>query len=146
MVDPASHDRAVARVSHLPYLLAAALMKAADADTAAAGPSFLGATRVAGSPVPMWAQICRLNRREIMEAVRAFRGHLDRLEQALSDGGHLETLLDGARRARLSLSARGEAAPRGEGTPRVDAAPPAGGAPPETPAVTGEAGSRRDRS
>ena len=104
VMDPAAHDRAVARVSHLPYLLAAALMGAAEGETAAAGPSFLGATRVAGSPVSMWAQICRLNRREIVAALRAFRGRLDRLENALEDGAGLDALLDDAREARLKLA------------------------------------------
>src|SRR5579859_3914708 len=108
IVDPDAHDRAVARVSHLPYLLAAALMGAAGSETAAAGPSFLGATRVAGSPVSMWAQICRLNRREIVEALRAFRGRLDRLERALADGADLEALLEEARAARIKLSPQGE--------------------------------------
>jgi prephenate dehydrogenase len=108
IVDPDAHDRAVARVSHLPYLLAAALMSAAGSETAAAGPSFLGATRVAGSPVSMWAQICRLNRREIIDALRAFRGRLDRLEQALADGADLEALLEEARAARLELSPQNE--------------------------------------
>ena len=108
ITDPEAHDRTVARVSHLPYLLAAALMGATETETAAAGPSFLGATRVAGSPVSMWAQICRLNRREIVDALRAFRGELDRLEAALADGGDLDVLLEGARRARLGLSPRGE--------------------------------------
>src|SRR5579864_1149677 len=108
MTDPDAHDRAVARVSHLPYLLAAALIGAAETETAAAGPSFLGATRVAGSPVPMWAQICRLNRREILDALRAFRGKLDRLERALAEGADLEALLEEARQARLALSPRSE--------------------------------------
>jgi prephenate dehydrogenase len=109
IMDPDAHDRAVARVSHLPYLLAAALMGAAADETAAAGPSFLGATRVAGSPVPMWAQICRLNRQEIVDALRAFRGRLDRLEKALADGTDLDALLEDARKARLKLPPRGEA-------------------------------------
>src|SRR5579864_625691 len=109
VMDPDTHDRAVARVSHLPYLLAAALMGAAADETAAAGPSFLGATRVAGSPVEMWAQICRLNRQEIVDALRAFRGRLDRLERALADGGDLDALLEDARRARLKLPPRGDA-------------------------------------
>jgi prephenate dehydrogenase len=108
IMDPDAHDRAVARVSHLPYLLAAALMGAAGSETAAAGPSFLGATRVAGSPVSMWAQICRFNRREIVDALRAFRGRLDRLEQALADGADLEALLEEARAARLTLLPQGE--------------------------------------
>ena len=113
VMDPDAHDRAVARVSHLPYLLAAALMGAAETETAAAGPSFLGATRVAGSPVSMWAQICRLNRREIVEALRAFRGELDRLEEALADGTDLDALLEAARRSRLTLAPR-ESGSRGE--------------------------------
>jgi prephenate dehydrogenase len=108
VMDPDAHDRAVARVSHLPYLLAAALMGAAAKETAAAGPSFLGATRVAGSPVPMWAQICRLNRQEIVDALRAFRGRLDRLEKALADGPDLDALLEDARQARLKMTPRGE--------------------------------------
>jgi prephenate dehydrogenase len=108
IMDPDAHDRAVARVSHLPYLLAAALMSAAADETAAAGPSFLGATRVAGSPVPMWAQICRLNREEIVDALRAFRGRLDRLERALADGSDLDALLEDARQARLKMSPRGD--------------------------------------
>lgn len=108
VMDPDAHDRAVARVSHLPYLLAAALMGAAAEETAAAGPSFLGATRVAGSPVPMWAQICRLNRQEIVDALRAFRGKLDRLETALADGSDLDALLEDARQARLKMTPRGE--------------------------------------
>jgi prephenate dehydrogenase len=106
VMDPDAHDRAVARVSHLPYLLAAALMGAAEDETAVAGPSFLGATRVAGSPVPMWAQICRLNRREILEALHALRRELERLEGALSDGTELDALLEDARNARLKLPPR----------------------------------------
>jgi prephenate dehydrogenase len=106
IVDPEAHDRAVARVSHLPYLVAAALVGAAAGETGAAGPSFLGATRIAASPVRMWAQICRLNRGEIVEALRAFRDELGRLEAALSDGD-LEALLERAQHARLELSAGG---------------------------------------
>lgn len=108
VLDPDAHDRVVARVSHLPYLLAAALMGVAAEELAAAGPSFLGATRVAGSPVPMWAEICRLNRREIVEALRAFRGRLDRLEQALAGGTDLDVLLEDARQARLRLAPRAD--------------------------------------
>ena len=104
-MDPHEHDRAVALVSHLPYLIAAALMGAAAAAGPAAGPSLLGATRVAGSPVAMWAQICRLNREPIRDALRAFRQELECLEAALEDGNRLDALLEAARRARLRLSA-----------------------------------------
>ena len=103
-LDPEEHDRTVALVSHLPYLIAVALMGVAKNATQAAGPSFLGATRVARSPVELWAQICRLNREPILGALRGFREELARLEAALSGGDRLETMLEGARKARLRLT------------------------------------------
>ncbi len=118
---PEEHDRAVALVSHLPYLVAAALMRVAGnaaPAAAAAGPAFYGATRVASSPVELWAQICRLNREEIRGALRVFREELARLEGALAgvphEGGHpphggtgggqLDAMLEDARQARLRLA------------------------------------------
>jgi prephenate dehydrogenase len=100
---PDQHDRAVALVSHLPYLVAAALMGATGDAAPAAGPAFLGATRVAGSPVALWAQICRLNREQIRLALRAFREELARLEAAIEDGDRLDALLEAARAARRRL-------------------------------------------
>ncbi|HLW61202.1 MAG TPA: prephenate dehydrogenase [bacterium] len=102
-MSPEEHDRTVARVSHLPYLVAAALMGAVGGAGPAAGPSLRGATRVAASPVAMWAQICRLNRAPIQEALRVFRQELDRLEAALADERRLDTLLEAARETRLRL-------------------------------------------
>jgi prephenate dehydrogenase len=102
---PDEHDRAVALVSHLPYLVAAALMGATGDAVPAAGPAFLGATRVAGSPVALWAEICRLNRDQIRRALRAFRDELARLEAAIGDGDKLHALLEAARIARHRLDA-----------------------------------------
>ena len=103
VLDPEEHDRTVARVSHLPYLLAAALMGITGPAASAAGPAFLGATRVAGSPVELWAQICRLNREPILDALRALQHELSRLEGALRDGDRFEAILEDARRARVRL-------------------------------------------
>ena len=103
---PEEHDRTVALVSHLPYLVAAALMGATGDAVPAAGPAFLGATRVAGSPVALWAQICRLNREQIQLALRAFRDELARLEAAIGNGDRLDALLGAARDARRRLGAR----------------------------------------
>ncbi len=111
-MDPEAHDRAVAVVSHLPYLVAAALVGICGSAGNAAGPAFLGATRVAGSPVEMWAQICRLNREPIQGALRAFREELARLEAALADGDGFDALLERARRARLRLRERSQPAGR----------------------------------
>jgi len=100
---PDEHDRAVALTSHLPYLVAAALMGAGGAAIPAAGPGFLGATRVAASPVALWAEICRLNREEIRRALEVFRNELARLEAAIGDGERLDALLETVRLARRRL-------------------------------------------
>ena len=111
---PDEHDRAVALTSHLPYLVAAALMGAGGAAIPAAGPAFLGATRVAGSPVALWAEICRLNREEIRRALDVFRNELARLEAAIEDGDRLDAMLEAVRLARRRLSV----IPRESGTGR----------------------------
>jgi len=105
-LSPDEHDRAVALTSHLPYLVAAALMRATTAADRAAGPAFLGATRVAGSPVAMWAEICRANQASIQKALAAFREELARLEAAIADGDRLGAMLEAARQARLRLGAQ----------------------------------------
>ncbi|WP_203966413.1 prephenate dehydrogenase [Actinocatenispora thailandica] len=82
----AEHDDAVARVSHLPHLAAAALAaQAAGALPAglAAG-SFADGTRVAASPPALWADICAAN-------APAVRAALDRL---IADLGTARAALD----------------------------------------------------
>jgi prephenate dehydrogenase len=111
VVDPATHDRMVAVVSHLPYLIAAALVAAASGGVErAAGPSFLGATRVAGSSIEMWTQICRLNREAIADAIETFRSRLGDLEGALGDPERLGALLARAAEARRQVDAARRAA------------------------------------
>ena len=61
----------------------------------------------------MWAQICRLNREPIQEALRAFRKELERLEAAITDGDRLDALLEAARRARLRLGALSKGSGKG---------------------------------
>lgn len=86
----AEHDAAVARVSHLPHLLAAALAAtAADAGplalTLAAG-SFRDGTRVASTAPALPTSMCRSNR----EAVDAALGEaMARLQAAQADPGSL---------------------------------------------------------
>jgi len=105
VLDAGKHDRAVAIVSHLPYLVAAALMGVSDGAEQAAGPAFLGATRVAGSPTALWTQICRLNQGPIAEALKAFQSELARLEAALADGERFGAMLERSRAARVRLGA-----------------------------------------
>jgi prephenate dehydrogenase len=81
------HDRIVARTSHLPHLVAAALTGTAGAilsgeplarEFIAGG--FLDTTRIAAGDPVMWRDICRDNRREILISIEEFRRELERIE------------------------------------------------------------------
>jgi prephenate dehydrogenase len=82
------HDRAVALTSHVPQLLASALVVMAERGEAepAAGPAFENATRVAGGPEAMWRDIFHTNADEIAAALRELGGDLVRLSEALAAG------------------------------------------------------------
>lgn len=86
------HDRVAAAVSHLPQLLALALVELvgdlnrrepAHLQMAAGG--FRDMTRIASSPYRMWRDILRTNSGEIRDALAAFRERLDALDRELED-------------------------------------------------------------
>jgi prephenate dehydrogenase len=89
-LDPATHDRAVAAVSHLPHLVADALVAAVARmdpqffDVAARG--FKDTTRIAASDPVMWRDIFEQNREALAEALAAFRGALAELEDLVRSG------------------------------------------------------------
>jgi prephenate dehydrogenase len=83
---PVEHDRAVAVVSHVPHLLAAALATAAAADplagTLAAG-SFRDGSRVAASPPDLVAAMCAGNSAAVGPALDEILTALERAGAAL---------------------------------------------------------------
>ena len=89
---PDEHDEAVALVSHLPHVVAAAVMRAIGraSDPArairVAGPSFRDVTRIASSPPEMWTQICLSNRDALLAAVRACADEAGRFAACLEAG------------------------------------------------------------
>jgi len=87
---PAAHDRALAWVSHLPHVVAYALVGAlagADGQLAAlAGGSWRDATRVAASPAELWRDIFLANREAVLAATDAFGAEVARLRAALAAG------------------------------------------------------------
>jgi prephenate dehydrogenase len=111
-IDPQVHDRLMALVSHVPHVLAGALVNQA-ADTApegrealrSAGPSFHDLTRVAGSNPPLWADILLANADAVIDALAAYATRLGAVEDALRRGDRawlLEFVEDAAvARARL---------------------------------------------
>jgi prephenate dehydrogenase len=84
VMTPAEHDRVVAFLSHVPQVLAWALFDAARSDRVAsrrlavAGPAFREMTRLAKSPRPLWREILRENRAEVVSALAALRKALRR--------------------------------------------------------------------
>lgn len=119
-IDPAVHDRLMALVSHVPHVLAAALIHQAAATTPggrealrSAGPSFDDLTRVAGSNPPLWADILLVNSAAVLDALREYRERLEGVEQAIAAGDRdrlLDFVADAARgreRLRVERGRRG---------------------------------------
>jgi prephenate dehydrogenase len=106
---PADHDAAVARISHLPQLVAGALLAGAgDTDNAlelAAG-SFRDLTRVGASQPLPWVELFRANSEAVLDAVGALKTRLSLLEAAiLTEDDTLLGMLTRARDTRQSLGA-----------------------------------------
>lgn len=112
VLEPERQDFLVATVSHLPYLLACALVGTADATTSAdqaaweivAG-GFRDTSRVAGSDVTMMTDILLTNREEVLKAVDTYQAQLRDLARIVeaSDGGDLRTVLTAIRDCRRRM-------------------------------------------
>ncbi len=90
LLAPDAHDAMLAVTSHLPHVLASALMRQASqtqrrypqTQQLTAG-SFADGTRVAASSPEIWRDVCLSNRDALLHALQAFRGQLDTLEAAV---------------------------------------------------------------
>ncbi|HRP22033.1 MAG TPA: prephenate dehydrogenase/arogenate dehydrogenase family protein [Alicycliphilus sp.] len=88
-MSPESHDAAFAAVSHLPHMLAFAMLSSINAQPnanellALAGPGFRDFTRIAASDPKMWRDILRANRDEVLAQSRLFKQALQGLEDAM---------------------------------------------------------------
>jgi prephenate dehydrogenase len=88
-VDPEKHDLLMAALSHLPHLMAAALLKvASDISPEAlsfAGPSFRDLTRVGASNPGLWSDILAENAPALGEALAHFAGAMAQLGSEIQD-------------------------------------------------------------
>ena len=80
VIDPPHHDRALARTSHLPYLVACGLRALGEdeAEAGLAGPGYRGMTRLAASDPRVAGAYCVANAAEIRAAWDSLRDWLDR--------------------------------------------------------------------
>jgi prephenate dehydrogenase len=81
------HDHLVAQISHLPHVLASALIQSAtDEAISISGPGFRDVTRIAASNAALWRDILLDNADEVRRSIVSFRTELDRLEAMLAAG------------------------------------------------------------
>jgi prephenate dehydrogenase len=109
-LDPVTHDRATAAISHLPHLVADALVDAVvrmdPRFFEVAGRGFKDTTRIAASDARVWREIFQENRAGLTEALAAFRGALEELERLVASGDDaaIEAALDRIRRVREGVA------------------------------------------
>ena len=90
-IAPSDHDRLMAAVSHLPHVVANAIVaQAAEAlggeTLPATGPSFRDATRVAGAHPALWEQIYRANAPALAGQIDELIGRLREARDLLVEG------------------------------------------------------------
>ena len=124
----AEHDAAVARISHLPHVLAAVLAcVGADGGPLAlalAASSFGDGTRVAASDPDLVRAMCEGNRAALLTAVDDALGRLGAARGSLASTGGLAKTIDAGHRARLALHEAREAGGSGGAALTVDLASP----------------------
>jgi len=117
-MDAREHDELLAAVSHLPHIVAFALMNALARRPDApkllrhSGGGLRDTVRIAGSSPEMWRDICLANRDALLAALDGYGAELARCRAALEkgDGALLESMFEQARaaRARWLLRQRGQ--------------------------------------
>ena len=107
------HDAVLAATSHLPHLLAYALVDALASSDASddifrcAAGGFRDFTRIASSDPTMWRDIALANKSALLDAIDLFSDHLGRLRTAVQagDAGELSDTFSRAKRARDEFAA-----------------------------------------
>jgi prephenate dehydrogenase len=108
-MDPERHDRIYASVSHLPHMIAYAIVNTvADTDRSYldfCGQGFKDTTRIAASSHELWRDICIMNRHNLIDVIATFQKNLDSFSRYLraSDSDSLEREFRKARTLREGL-------------------------------------------
>ena len=109
-MSPQAHDAAYAAVSHLPHLIAFALINSISGQEhgkdylSLAGPGFRDFSRIAASDPKMWRDILIANREELLAQSKIFQQTLQSLEKLIggSNGDALEQLIEQASHTRAN--------------------------------------------
>ena len=107
-MSPETHDAAFAAISHLPHLLAFALMNAITGQEqgasflSLAGPGFRDFSRIGAGDPEMWRDVLIANREELAAQVSHFQSALSEFRRLIADGqaDDLQRLITRASQAR----------------------------------------------
>ena len=88
IMDAKTHDEILASTSHLPHILAFALidyLSSQDNSYQYAAGGFKDFSRIASSNSVMWRDICLSNKTEIIKSIQAYQTHLEQLKNLIQD-------------------------------------------------------------
>lgn len=109
-LDPGTHDLLVARISHLPHLLAALLVHNSSGDSPPsaldlAGGGFRDTTRIAQGPPAMWREILLENKNALLSTLDSFIEKCSEARDLIASGNEpqLEDVLAQARDLRKNI-------------------------------------------
>jgi prephenate dehydrogenase len=89
---PDLHDRLLAEVSHLPHVVAAALVNTVSEDALPLGATgFQDTTRIASGDPGLWVDICMANREGLQASLKQMQSELAEFQAAI-ESGNAETL------------------------------------------------------
>lgn len=103
---PDQHDRIVARISHVPHVMAASLMNASDfKDLSYTGKGFVDTSRVASGPEEVWTDILLTNAQHVSKGIDKTIAELTKLKTAIQTGrrSRVMQLLNRAREKRVKM-------------------------------------------
>ena len=106
LMEPAEHDRVFAAISHLPHIVAAALINANTSETLKfAGKGFIDTSRIASGPANIWTDVLLTNAKNSIKGIDKIIAELTKLKKAIKaeDKKQIENLLEAARSKRAAL-------------------------------------------
>ncbi len=115
VMDPYEHDRIMSMVSHLPHIIAYALIgsvmerqRSGDTMLQYVGGGLMDYTRIAGSDPVMWRDIFISNSKEIIKSIDRFSGTIENLRQMIleKDFKGIRQFLDEVREIRRQIPNR----------------------------------------
>ena len=106
VMKPAEHDRVFAGISHVPHIVAAALINANDSETLKfAGKGFMDTSRIASGPANIWTDVFLTNVKNSTGGIDKVIAELEKIKRAIRSGNkkQVEKLLKMAGTKRAAL-------------------------------------------